>query len=237
VADFRAAAIPAAFVHGKTPADVRARALADFAGGHVRVLVNIFLLTEGWDCPPCDTCILARQMGSVAMYIQSVGRVLRPHPGKREALLIDLAGNVDAHGAIDSPYEYHLQGQGIRRKGEIAEVCRACGGPKIAGLACERCGRGGPEEMETPGVEGVELVSWQERKRMEPPKKRVQALARWMREAEAKGWKRGAINFKYRGTYGHFPPRWATEQAKVWNEQQARATAEAMARFEEEAAQ
>jgi superfamily II DNA or RNA helicase len=49
VAEFKMAGIDAALVHGGLAADVRARALESFTSGRVRVLVNVFVLTEGFD--------------------------------------------------------------------------------------------------------------------------------------------------------------------------------------------
>ena len=95
----------AVVIHGKLPASERKRALDAHARG--AVLVNCMVLTEGWDSPETSVCILARGCGSVSTYLQIVGRVLRPSPGKDHAVLIDLTGrSVDAHGPPDDDREY-----------------------------------------------------------------------------------------------------------------------------------
>ena len=48
-----------AHVDGKTPAGERAATLERFARGELDVLSNVFVLTEGWDCPAADVVVLA----------------------------------------------------------------------------------------------------------------------------------------------------------------------------------
>src|SRR5215510_8951820 len=76
----------------------RTEALDRFARGELRVLTNVYVLTEGWDCPEAEVCLLARGCSSMAMYLQIIGRILRPCPGKDRALLLDLFGCVHEHG-------------------------------------------------------------------------------------------------------------------------------------------
>lgn len=60
--------------------------------GELQVLVNCMVLTEGFDMPQADVAVIARPTQSAPLYTQMVGRVLRPWPGKREALVLDLVG-------------------------------------------------------------------------------------------------------------------------------------------------
>lgn len=60
--------------------------------GKVQVLVNCMVLTEGFDAPWAEVAVIARPTQSAPLYTQMVGRVLRPWPGKREALVLDLVG-------------------------------------------------------------------------------------------------------------------------------------------------
>jgi superfamily II DNA or RNA helicase len=60
--------------------------------GKVQVLVNCMVLTEGFDAPWAEVAVIARPTQSAPLYTQMVGRVLRPWPGKKEALVLDLVG-------------------------------------------------------------------------------------------------------------------------------------------------
>jgi len=66
---------------GKTPKDERRLMLADFAAGHYQFLVNVGVLTEGYDEPTIDMVVMARPTKSRALYSQMVGRGTRPLPG------------------------------------------------------------------------------------------------------------------------------------------------------------
>lgn len=91
------AGIPAAAVWGAMPAQERAEVLDRYASGEIQVLTNCAVLTEGFDSPQASCVVIARPTRSVGLYIQMVGRVLRPFPGKTDALVLDLAGVSSRH--------------------------------------------------------------------------------------------------------------------------------------------
>lgn len=103
-AAFEKSGISAAVVHSEMPAAVRHEALADFEAGRVRVICNVGVLTEGWDCPFVDCLMLCRPTMSPALYVQMVGRGLRTAEGKSDCLLLDLSGNCQRHGDPDHPF-------------------------------------------------------------------------------------------------------------------------------------
>lgn len=95
VARATAEALPdAAYVYGGTPREERLDIYRKFRTGEVRTLVNCMVLTEGADFPFADCAVIARPTRSEPLFIQMVGRVLRPSPvtGKKDALVLILAG-------------------------------------------------------------------------------------------------------------------------------------------------
>lgn len=86
------AGISANFLTGETPRDNRQRIYERFRTGKVQVLVSCMVLTEGFDAPWAEVAVIARPTQSAPLYTQMVGRVLRPWPGKKEALVLDLVG-------------------------------------------------------------------------------------------------------------------------------------------------
>ena len=86
------AGIKAQIVHGDTNRESRAWAYEQYRQGKVQVLVNCMVLTEGFDMPQAEVAVIARPTQSAPLYAQMVGRVLRPYPGKKEALVLDLVG-------------------------------------------------------------------------------------------------------------------------------------------------
>lgn len=63
--------------------------IAAFERGEYQIAWNAALLTEGYDNPSIDCVLMARPTQSVGLYVQAVGRALRLHPGKRDALIVD----------------------------------------------------------------------------------------------------------------------------------------------------
>lgn len=83
------------------PAD-RAKVMRDYEAGEFDVLTNCMVATEGWDSARASTVIVARNTQSQPLYIQMVGRVLRPNradPGKR-ALVLDVMGVSAKHSLV-----------------------------------------------------------------------------------------------------------------------------------------
>jgi superfamily II DNA or RNA helicase len=94
---FCEAGVAAQCVWGEMDPTERRRVLAEFAAGRVRVVVNCMVLTEGTDIPPADCAIIARPTTHRGLYVQMAGRVLRPAPGKDDALILDVVGAARRH--------------------------------------------------------------------------------------------------------------------------------------------
>jgi len=160
-AAFIAADIPAGLVTGSCAVADRSSVLQRFSAGELRVCVNVNVLTEGFDDPPVSCCILARKPQHAGTFLQMVGRVLRPAPGKSRATVVDLCGSVHEHGPPDLEREYSLDGKAISGVGRIPiRQCPSCGCVFRAGpQACPECGTQLPAHVvESPRSVGVGLV-------------------------------------------------------------------------------
>lgn len=93
----------AAYVCGTTTKKNRERILQDFQDGRIKVLVNVGVLTTGFDFPALDTIVIGRPTLSLAMHYQIVGRALRPFEGK-DAWIIDCVGNTQRFGEVGNIY-------------------------------------------------------------------------------------------------------------------------------------
>lgn len=92
---FQLAGYKAGEIDGTMKVEERTRILQDFAQNKLRILVNVNVLTEGFDQPDVDCVVIARPTKSQSLYTQMVGRALRLSPGKEEALVLDLTGASD----------------------------------------------------------------------------------------------------------------------------------------------
>lgn len=133
------AGYPAVMISGGTPADFREASLDSFRRGKLSVLVNVHVLTEGVNVPEADTCIIARGVTNPTTYLQMVGRILRPHPGK-VPMVIDLPGCSWSWGQVNEPRVYDLA-RGIRLQKSIPVYeCPRCGWAQHERIStCARC--------------------------------------------------------------------------------------------------
>lgn len=98
-----AAMVPGSVVlTGDTDPATRSRILAEFKKGRIRCVINVGVLTTGFDYPELEAVLIARSTMSLALYYQIIGRVMRPHPGKESGWIVDLGGNIKKFGKIET---------------------------------------------------------------------------------------------------------------------------------------
>ena len=100
-AAFRHAGIKVSMIQGDMPDTERKSILAAYDQGDIQVIVNVAVLTEGWDHPPTSCVVLLRPSSYKSTMIQMVGRGFRLAPGKADCLVLDFGGNVMRHGPVD----------------------------------------------------------------------------------------------------------------------------------------
>ena len=204
-AEFRAVGIEAPCIDGSTPDDERATALARFSAGEISVLCNVYVLTEGYDCPAIECVILARGVGHAGMAFQIVGRALRPYTGKTRATVVDLCGSFLSLPLPTDPVEYSLTGRAIRKgKGLPAlKQCRQCGAVYRPGTAreCPRCHFVLPAFVPKKTREELQAIA---RNRGAPDARRM-FLKRMQEIAAKRGYKAGWSYHQYVARYGVKP--------------------------------
>lgn len=90
--EFLNTGVAAEVVTGATKTDERQAMYGRLHDGTTQVLVNVFVLVEGWDEPRVDCILMARPTRQPGVYVQAVGRGLRLHPGKQDCLVLDVVG-------------------------------------------------------------------------------------------------------------------------------------------------
>ena len=144
-AAFRKAGVTATVIHSEMKKEEREAAMADFEEGRCRVICNVGVLTEGWDCTAVDCILFCRPTMSPALYVQMIGRGLRTHPGKKDCLLLDFSGNCMRHGDVNEPLVV-VPSQRIGRhqdeeKKDRMRECQNCGELFSRSLrSCPACG-------------------------------------------------------------------------------------------------
>jgi superfamily II DNA or RNA helicase len=97
-------------VTAATPKTERSEVVNKFKRGHIQVLCNHSIFTEGNDIPAVDAIVLNRFTQSRCLWKQMMGRGLRKQPGKNTCLVLDLAGNGILHGSIYDQEIFTLEG-------------------------------------------------------------------------------------------------------------------------------
>lgn len=112
----------AAFISAETPSDERDRLIEAFKAQQLHYLVNVAVLTTGFDAPHVDLIAILRPTESISLYQQIIGRGLRLAPGKKDCLILDYAGN---------PYDLYTPEVGsVKPKSDSQPVqvfCPSCG--------------------------------------------------------------------------------------------------------------
>lgn len=151
---FKDASIPAAIILGNSDRKERDKAIADFRTGDIKILINIIVATEGFDLPDASCIVIARPTKSLSLYLQMVGRGLRPKDENGNCLILDLAANSKLHGLSEEPRKWSLGPRGTQSEGESPIVwCQECEAVSHAtnhncwncgnafGKDCGRCGK------------------------------------------------------------------------------------------------
>ena len=135
-------------VFGDTLTGLRSQTLDDFRAGRLKYLVNVNVLTTGFDAPNIDCVALVRPTMSPGLYYQMAGRGFRLCEGKQDCLILDFGGNILRHGPVDAVHLHPPNGNG---NGQApAKECPRCHEVIAAGyVTCPACGHEFPERRRT----------------------------------------------------------------------------------------
>lgn len=92
--------VQAKVIDGTMPSDLRDGLIHAHKQGEFPILINYGILTEGYDDPGIEAILIARPTRSRALYVQMVGRALRPdpeHPDRKIAVIVDITGDMVKH--------------------------------------------------------------------------------------------------------------------------------------------
>ena len=130
-------------IDSRTPASERKELVDDFRRGKVKVLVNVDIFSEGFDCPDVEFVQLARPTLSLAKYLQQVGRGLRRSANKASCMLIDNVGLYRIFGLPARNHDWAAMFEG-RMIGNALSRARTEGGLYLPALSLTDSG--GQEE-------------------------------------------------------------------------------------------
>lgn len=143
-AAFAAAGWKFEHIHSGLPAAERKRMLRQIRSGELHGLCTVGIGIEGMDIPGLYGLIWLRRTMSVTIYLQFIGRVLRPMPGKQYGVILDPVGNLFIHGFPDAERKWTLDGEAPTKaesESPTMKICPRCGvANAYENLTCHMCG-------------------------------------------------------------------------------------------------
>lgn len=217
---WRAAGVVAEHVDAETPGDEREDIFARLESGEVQVVSNVGIVTEGFDCPAVETCVLACPTQSDRKYLQMIGRALRASPGKDGCVVLDHGYNAMRHGHPFIDRAVMLEGRMVNKRVTEADIMEE-GSPHFRScpfclmaidpleFVCPLCGtliekRSAPREKKAVHLVKFDDLPPEQRTHMKVLERRV---AWYMLEAsfKQKGKNPWQASYAYRARFGMMP--------------------------------
>lgn len=216
--EFRRSGIWSEHIDGTTPTEERDAILEKLSAGLVQVVCNCMVLTEGWDQPDVSCLVLARPTKSLGLFRQMVGRVLRPAPGKVDALILDHSGAVFHHGFAEDPVVWTLsedkraevQAGASRGAASARELktCPECSATRMSGKPCPACGWQPRQKAQSFDVVDGDLAHVARDGRVNGVEHdRLSFYRQLLGIADERGYRSGFAAHKFKEKFGSFPPR------------------------------
>ncbi|WP_421717470.1 DEAD/DEAH box helicase [Algiphilus sp.] len=145
---FRATGVTTGCITGRTPKAERERFITEYRAQRLRCLVNVSVLTTGFDAPHTDALAFARPTMSPVLWSQMLGRGMRlsPETGKTDCLVLDFAGNLERLGPVDDIRPPRAPGKRDEPGDAPAKMCDQCGAlMHLSARECGDCGHPFPD--------------------------------------------------------------------------------------------
>jgi len=129
--------VECAVITGETDQFVRQGIIGRFRRRELAALASCDVLTTGFDAPVVDVLAVVRATASPSLYVQIVGRGMRPADGKRDCLVLDYGGNIARHGPVD---EVKIKPKSKGDGEAPTKTCANCAAEQPAGArVCSEC--------------------------------------------------------------------------------------------------
>jgi len=217
---FNSVGVIAEHVDGKTDKEERAAILYRFRNGGAKVLCNCAVLTEGVDIPEISCVVMARPTKSLALYMQTIGRGMRPAEGKYDCIYIDHAGACYEHGPVDEIQDWSLdedtknssKKNDERKEREARPItCDMCSMVYTSQIKCPQCGTIPDMKRMSKDVEYIDAelgevcFKTKKVKKTHSKQEKQEWYSQLISYGRAKGFKDGYAAHKFRDKFGAFP--------------------------------
>jgi len=130
----------AASVDGAMDGATRASRIAAIGDGRLQILTSCDLISEGTDIPAVAGVVLLRPTQSLIIYLQQVGRALRPKADGSHAVILDHVGSFFKFDPPDQERPWSLLGRLKRERATNVMSCPKCYAAFRTAPRCPACG-------------------------------------------------------------------------------------------------
>lgn len=231
VAAFNGAGIKAEHIDGNTSDTDRDAVIRRVEAGVTKIVSNVGIWIEGVDVPCLSACIMMCLASSYAAYAQRVGRIMRPYPGKTDAVLLDHSGAVFLHGmpTDDVPWSLDVTTRVEDRKKEQDEkkpgdarpiFCEGCGLVFTGKPVCPACGwRLVPKGQAALRQNELLAEITESKSPAQQREEKWRAWQKWLAIAYHQGRTCGAAAAMFRKEVGDWPTAYFTSDKLPYGEQ------------------
>jgi DNA repair protein RadD len=155
------ASLPQArLITGETDKEERRSTIADFKARKFKYLVNVTVLTVGFDAPHVDVIAILREMESVGLLQQIIGRGARIDDGKTDFLVLDYGTNIERHCPGGDVFEPNIVARVAKEGAEkLQATCPDCGFDNAFGLRDDLVGFGIDDNGYQTDMAGVRITN------------------------------------------------------------------------------
>tara|TARA_R110000822_G_scaffold79406_3_gene189867 strand:+ start:4701 stop:6206 length:1506 start_codon:yes stop_codon:yes gene_type:complete len=207
--------VRAGHVDGEMDEVSRVEVLRKLHDGEIDVISNCMVLTEGWDEPKVSCVVIARPTKSYGMYLQMVGRALRPFKNKVDTLIIDHSGCVYEHGFPDEAPDWELtsstelaipkkEPEPVEKQPCTCSNCYTVYKPARGFPECPTCGAIPTKGQEQVLIQQGRLIELVKKEKISTQDK-VDFYAQLLTYGRQKNFSRGWADHTYKAKFGHFP--------------------------------
>ena len=227
---FIKAGIPAEHVDGMTPDYEQFSILERFEKGELKVICSCDLYIEGVDIPTIGCVFIARSTKSLRIWMQMVGRGMRPVAGKKDMILIDHSGSFAEHGPVheindwklDSAHKTVNSAQAARQARNSKPIeCPLCSNLYTGQLKCPACGNIPTKAQFGKDIEYLDGILGEVVLTTGKAKVHVPTIAEkkdWYQQAKNYGWSKGKddkwLAGMFKACFGSFPP-WSFQNLPI----------------------
>ncbi len=211
----------AAYVDGTTDKKIRDETIKDFKAGDIQIIVNCKVFGEGLDVPIASCVINLKPTKSLCWFRQSMNRIQRPHPSKKDAIVLDHTGSTLRFGYPDSDeVEWNLDEatsmeslvNTASTKEKVQSICKMCGAylePSQGSGKCPGCGHVFKKPARLPYAFKGSLRELA-KKKIKKESSTLDYQKEWMKCLAVAAYRRGTVQSArghFRNVTGTFPER------------------------------